>query len=175
MMTPIAQLKFYPGNARRGDVDLIAESLKVNGQYKPIVAANGGKAPEMAGVVIAGNHTLMAAQRLGWAEIDVHWVDVDPDEARRIVLVDNRSNDASTYDTEELLKLLTDWPDLDGTGFTRDEVDALLDAMDSIGEEPEPEPEPVTSFGLLIELESKADMTRLKTELIGRGYTVGEA
>ena len=36
--TPISQLKFYPGNARRGDIDLIAESLERLGQYKPVVA-----------------------------------------------------------------------------------------------------------------------------------------
>ena len=75
--TPISQLKFYPGNARRGDIDLIAESLERLGQYKPVVACVGDKAPELANVILTGNHTTMAAQRLGWDTIDVHWVDVD--------------------------------------------------------------------------------------------------
>lgn len=176
MQVPITQLKFYPGNARRGDIDLIADSLKVNGQYKPVVVNKGTHAEELSNTILAGNHTVMAAQRLGWDTIEVYWVDVDKDRARNIVLVDNKANDASTYDTEELLSLLTDWPDLDGTGFTRDEVDALLEAMDdNADDEPEPENAPVETLGLLVECDSKADLSKLKTELIGRGYSVGDA
>ena len=96
--TSIAELKFYPGNARRGDIDLIADSLSKLGQYKPIVA-------NADGTILAGNHTVMAAQRLGWETIDVHRVDVDEDTAKRIVLVDNKANDQSTYDVEELVNL----------------------------------------------------------------------
>ena len=55
----------------------------------------------------------MAAQRLGWEPIDVHRVDVDEDTAKRIVLVDNKANDQSTYDVEELVNLLTELPNLD--------------------------------------------------------------
>ena len=99
--TPIAQLKFYPGNARRGDIDLIAESLERLGQYKPVVACTGEKAPELANVTLAGNHTVMAAQRLGWDTIDVHWVDVDADTAKRIVIADNKSSDEASYEVEE--------------------------------------------------------------------------
>ena len=58
--TPISQLKFYPGNARRGDIDLIAESLQRLGQYKPVVACVGGKAPKLKNTLLAGNHTVMA-------------------------------------------------------------------------------------------------------------------
>lgn len=39
--TPISQLNFYPGNARRGDIGLIAESLERLGQYKPVVVCTG--------------------------------------------------------------------------------------------------------------------------------------
>ena len=60
-MTPISQLRFYPGNARRGDIDLIAESLERLGQYKPVVVNTGGKEPELANTILAGNHTVMAA------------------------------------------------------------------------------------------------------------------
>ena len=35
--------------------------------------------------VLAGNHTLIAARELGWEEIDVSFVEVDTDRAKRIV------------------------------------------------------------------------------------------
>ncbi|HCG3003807.1 TPA: ParB N-terminal domain-containing protein, partial [Corynebacterium striatum] len=102
-MTPISQLKFYPGNARRGDIDLIAESLQRLGQYKPVVVNTGGKCPELADTILAGNHTVMAAQRLGWDSVDVHLVDLDADTAKRVVIVDNKANDEATYEVEELV------------------------------------------------------------------------
>lgn len=128
-LAPVSQLNPFPGNARRGNVDLIADSLAKLGQYKPIVVCRGDVEPELANTVLAGNHTLQAAIRLGWEQIDVHWVDVDWDTARRIVLVDNRANDKAGYDTEALADLLTELPDLKGTGFIQDDVDRLLDSM----------------------------------------------
>ena len=172
--TPISQLKFYPGNARRGDIDLIAESLERLGQYKPVVACVGEKAPELANVILAGNHTVMAAQRLGWDEIDVHWVDVDEDAAKRIVLVDNKANDEATYDVEELVNLLTEIPDLDGTGFDRDELDELLEALDTpeLEEETPPEETSNDSYDLLVECTDAEERARVKKQLLAQGVIV---
>lgn len=175
-MTPISQLKFYPGNARRGDIDLIAESLERLGQYKPVVVNTGGKEPELANTILAGNHTVMAAQRLGWDSVDVHLVDLDADTAKRVVIVDNRSNDVSTYDAEELVNLLTELPDLEATGFDRDELDAMLEALDDLDEEApdrpaDPKPD---GFNLLIECDSVEEQQRIKSRLLAEGVTVSE-
>ena len=67
---PVGSLEFFPGNARRGDVEAIARSLAENEQYAPIVVQRATRH------VLAGNHTLKAAQSLGWPEIDVVFVDV---------------------------------------------------------------------------------------------------
>lgn len=167
-LTDISKLKFYPGNARRGDIDLIAESLEKLGQYKPIVVNKDG-------TILAGNHTVMAAQRLGWTEIDVHRVDVDDDTARRIVIVDNKANDEAEYDVESLVNLLTELPDLSGTGFSRDEVDELLEALDAVEDEApaaqEPENMPA-GYNLLVELKDAAEMNRLRAKLTAEGFTV---
>jgi DNA modification methylase len=118
---PVADLKPYPGNARRGDVELVAESLRENGQYKPIVVQ------ESTGYVLAGNHTLQAAIAEGWSEILATFVEVDDDRARKINLVDNRSNDVAGYDDEALAELLRELDgDLSGTGFEQVDVDALM-------------------------------------------------
>lgn len=168
--TSIAELKFYPGNARRGDIDLIADSLSKLGQYKPIVA-------NADGTILAGNHTVMAAQRLGWETIDVHRVDVDDETAKRILLIDNKANDQSTYDVEELVNLLTELPNLDATGFTRDEVDELLESLDALDNEdiPEPPKDPQPEgYNLLVECDNAEEQQRIKSRLLAEGVTVGE-
>lgn len=123
----ITELKPYPRNPRRGDVEEIAKSLEINGQYKPIVANRRD------GAILAGNHTWRAARSLGWKTIAVSWVDVDEDEAARIVLADNRTSDMSIYDDSKLLELLQSLPDLKGTGFTDVDIDQLNALFDGGG------------------------------------------
>jgi site-specific DNA-methyltransferase (adenine-specific) len=120
LVVPVSGLKHYGKNPRRGDLDVIADSLQRNGQYKPIVVRAG------TNEVLAGNQTLMAARdKLGWTEIAATFVDVDDDAAARIVLVDNRTSDLASYDTPELVELLESVPDLAGTGFDAAALDAL--------------------------------------------------
>lgn len=102
MAVPVSELRPYQGNPRRGDIEAIKESLETNGQYRPVVANR------RTGEVLAGNHTLQAAKALGWPEIAVTWVDVDEEQAARIVLVDNRTNDLAGYDEAALADLLVD-------------------------------------------------------------------
>jgi ParB-like chromosome segregation protein Spo0J len=93
-------LTLHPKNVRQGDVGAIVESLNLHGQYRPIVAQKS------TGYILAGNHTWKAASALGWKEIAVTYVDVDDDQAARILLVDNRANDLATYDDVSLANLL---------------------------------------------------------------------
>lgn len=174
-LVPVEKLHPYPGNARRGDVDLIADSLRINGQYKPIVVNKGEKEPDLTNTVLCGNHTLAAAKQLGWGKIDVHWVDYDAPTARKVVLVDNKANDTATYDVDALVDLLTDYPDLEGTGFTRDDVDALLETIDERDADiPDlPPEEPPTEWNILVECESENAAKHLKAKLTAEGYTCG--
>lgn len=122
LRVPIAGLTPYGRNPRRGNVDVIVDSLARHGQYRPIVVR--AKTFE----VLAGNHTLAAAQQLGWTEIAATFVDVTDDEAARIVLVDNRAGDLGTYDDELLAELLAALPDREGTGYDDDDL-AFLEAL----------------------------------------------
>jgi ParB-like chromosome segregation protein Spo0J len=168
----------YPGNARRGDVGMIADSLELHGQYKPIVVNKGTKAPGLANTILAGNHTWQAALQLGWEKIDVHWVDVDEHQARNIVLIDNKANDSATYDVEALVDMLTEFPDLEGTGFTRDELDTLLEELDTPDEADIPDMPADTgpeNYNLLVECDSEDEAKLLRTKLRAEGYTCGLA
>ena len=107
----IDELKPHPDNARRGNVDVIADSLARHGQYRPIVAQTSTRR------ILAGNHTWAAAKRLGWDKIAVTWLDCDDETARRVLIADNKASDLATYDNDALVKLLKSLPTLDGTGF----------------------------------------------------------
>ena len=116
----LTALKQYHNNPRKGNVALIADSLKNYGQYKPITVNSN------TGEILAGNHTYRAAESLGWTEIDVVYVNVDETTAAKIVAIDNRSSDMGEYDKKVLADLLDSSNDLSGTGYTTDEFDDLL-------------------------------------------------
>lgn len=122
----IDSLSMFPGNPRRGDVSVIVESLRATGQYRPIVVQESTRA------ILAGNHTWLAAQELGWDSIDAVVLDVDDQTAKRIVLVDNKSADLGTYDQGELLNLLRSLDDLTGTGYVTDDIDHLAEVLDEL-------------------------------------------
>ncbi|CAA9478599.1 MAG: hypothetical protein AVDCRST_MAG17-11 [uncultured Solirubrobacterales bacterium] len=48
--------------------------------------------------VVAGNHSLQAARELGLEEVSVTLLDIDDEQAKQIMLVDNRTNDLASYD-----------------------------------------------------------------------------
>lgn len=125
----ISDLSTYHKNPRRGDVDAIAESLKARGQYRPIVVNIGAHASHDY-EILAGNHTYLAAKKLGWKTIQATTVDVDDDQAAQIVLADNRLADLGGYDDETLSALLSDVSSLDGLGWSQDDVDELAAALE---------------------------------------------
>ncbi|MFX0573119.1 DNA modification methylase [Nocardia nepalensis] len=135
MSRPVTAIRFdtlavnllatFEGNPRRGNVDAIAQSLDATGQYRPVVVNEGtltGRAME----VLAGNHTLLAARQLGWAELAVGIIDVDEQTARRIVAADNRTADLGDYDHTALFELLDGLDDLAGTGYSTEDFDKLV-------------------------------------------------
>lgn len=123
-MVPVGDLIPWPGNPRRGDVDLIRESIRANGFFMPILAQTSSNR------VIAGHSRLEAAIAEGLPRVPTIWLDVDDTEAQRILIVDNRSNDVATYDDSALLTMLRALFEsdrgLDGSGFTDDAMDVLV-------------------------------------------------
>lgn len=119
----IKDLKPHPENPRQGDIGAIAVSIQENGWYGTIVAQKS------TGYVLAGNHRLEAAHQLGIKEVPVYWVDADENQAKKILLSDNRTNDLATYNDEILLSLLSDLAvddDLLGTSYDGDDLDQLI-------------------------------------------------
>lgn len=117
---PIDSLTPHPDNARRGNIKVIADSLRTHGQYRPIVAQRSTRH------IIAGNHTWAAAKRLQWADIAVSWLDCDDATARRVLIADNKTSDLASYDLDALITVLKQMPTLDGTGYDSHDLDNLV-------------------------------------------------
>jgi ParB-like chromosome segregation protein Spo0J len=123
---PVDVVKPHPKNARRGDIELIKQSLERFGQVRPILV-NKDK------VVIAGNHTFRAIKDLGWKFVSIVQVDFSPEDERAYLLADNKTADAASWDDDALiesLEYLATNSTLDGTGFTADDLDDLVGALE---------------------------------------------
>jgi site-specific DNA-methyltransferase (adenine-specific) len=129
-----ASLRPFYRNPRVGNVPLVVESLRANGQYRPLIV-NTGRQTGRPDEVLAGNHLLAAGLKIGLSEMLVHWVDVDDEHAARIVVVDNRASDKGTYDQEVLGNLLLEFEgDLEGTGYNEADLQRLLGGI-GLGEQ----------------------------------------
>jgi hypothetical protein len=167
---PVDDLRPHPRNARNGDIDAIAESLRVNGQFRPIVVAQDG-------TILAGNHTYMAAMSLGRTEIAAVRLPLHPDspEAIRVLLADNHTADLGQYDDGLLVSLLRDLEEAEGglygTGYDSDDIVGLLDKIaddyDGSGGHPYG-----AVFMLIVTCQSEDEQTELIEEMTARGLTV---
>lgn len=117
---PLAELRPYPGNAKQHDLGVIRGSLRKRGQYRMAVVQRS------TGYVCVGNGMLEAARAEGWDSLAVHYRDLTDDEARELVLVDNRSTELGGYDVDALVALLQQSPTLEGTGYDADALASLL-------------------------------------------------
>lgn len=128
---PVDALTPLPGNARKGNVNIIRESLNANGQYRSLVVR---RTPDGELVILAGNHTHEAAKLEGRTEIRCDIIECSDEEATRIALIDNKAPDLGEYDDDALLAMLESLDDLEGTGYTMDDMDDLLAGADRVGE-----------------------------------------
>lgn len=152
---PVDDLKPHPSNPRKGNVDAIADSIKVNGFYGAIVAQ------ESTGYILVGNHRWQAAKKVGLKKVPVIFVDVDDKQARKILLADNKTADISMYDDSALAALLSDLTgELEGTGWSNDELDDLLRKV-AIHDDDTGQPErkglgnPVIQYAIIFDTEAQ--------------------
>ena len=115
-------LLLHPENARRGNVERLEESIRSNGFYGALVVQKSTRH------IVVGNHRYQAAVNVGIEQIPVLWVDVDDQQARKLLLVDNRSNDVASYDDDlliDLLRLTQNEGGLEGSGYSDIDLEDL--------------------------------------------------
>jgi DNA modification methylase len=157
-MRPVEALAPYARNARTHSdeqVDQIAASMRRFGFTVPMLVAEDG-------TVISGHGRLLAAQRLGIAEVPVMVARGWSEEDRRVYcLADNRLAETSVWDPETLrlewndLVALGAGDDLSMIGFSEQDIEELVPGI--LGESgagltdpddiPEPPAEPVSRPG----------------------------
>lgn len=127
----IDSLNAYHLNPRRGDTEAVGNSVDALGQYKAIVANKGTKSKGgYTREILAGNHTWRAMKERGHTEILVHWVDVDDQTAKKIVVNDNRTSDLATNDDHVLAEILSSMDDMDGVAYTPYDLEVLASLLE---------------------------------------------
>lgn len=172
---PLKDVRLFHKNARRGNVEAIAKSLTIHGQYRAVVI-NKGTHTGRKNEVLAGNHTVKAARELGWKSIAANLVDFDEDQAMRVVLIDNALSDKATYDIPELTDILQNLDDLEGTGYTEEDLDKLLNGLED-GEESDPKDSETEEayhgrYELVVECSDEDHQRELYEKFQAEGLTV---
>ncbi len=154
---PLGQIIPYARNPRRTDkaVAAVAASIAEFGWRQPIVV-------DEQMVVLAGHTRLEAARQLGLETVPVHVAKgLTEAQARAFRIMDNRSAQNAEWDEDllglELGDLLEAEFDLGLTGFTEDELNALLSGVEEAAAEdadevPDTPEDPVTRPGDLWQL-----------------------
>ena len=123
LLIPIDEVSQHPQNPNNGDVEVVADSILANGFYNPVVVQ------ESTGRIVAGNTRYAALLSLGETRIPVVSVDIDDDQAIRLLIVDNRTSELGVRDAHELAALLKTLNASDeglaGTGYTPDDYTEL--------------------------------------------------
>lgn len=137
-LVPIGTLTRHPLNPKHGAVEEISQSLNRFGQVRMILVDD-------TNTVVAGNHTLLAAERLGWTHVAVVLnTFASGEEALAYLLADNRLGDLGENDRSELLLIVEEieksgnWA---GTGYIKDDLDhyRALEAASTAAPAPVPD------------------------------------
>lgn len=124
LLVDISILSPLDGNPRKGNVDAIMSSYKEFGQIKPIVIRPND---DGTATVVAGNHQVQAAKKLGWTHIAAVRLDADDQKAIAFALADNRTTELGYSDNTMVFELLSEVQDsytdlLDGLGWDEFEI-----------------------------------------------------
>ncbi len=155
VQTPVADLAPYAKNARThsaAQVNQIAASIREFGFNNPVLV-------DAKGVIVAGHGRVLAAQKLGLAQVPVVRLGhLTPAQTRAFRLADNQIALNAAWDesmlADELRALAAEEFDLGLVGFASNEIDRLLADGDGAGgdtdaddDAPPPPEKPVTRPG----------------------------
>ena len=132
-LVPFKKLKFWPGNARKGIVPQIKESM-VDDEGEEIFA-------DKIGLMLARDlSALHKEDPENWDDLaPVVYVDVNDSRASRMNIADNKTSDDAEWDkpalAKQLAELMAEEDGLIGSGFDEWEVDELVNELDQLSDE----------------------------------------
>lgn len=133
LLIPIDAVRQHPNNYNNGDVEALAESIEVNGMYRPLYVQKSTH------YIVAGNHTWEACKTLGAEKVPVVFLDIDDLAATKIMVADNRVAALARPDDAHLLSILDDLATTDslaGTGWNDNTVEGLRLLQNAINHTP---------------------------------------
>jgi hypothetical protein len=164
---PIALLVQDPHNARGHgprNLDEIRASLKRWSQRLPVVVRQGQ--------LVGGNATALVAAELGMTHLDVVIADdLSAAEAERLAVALNRSAELAHWRPDVLVETLTSFAgDLDGTGFSLDELLELQAGQAPLPPAPDDSHHLGRSWSVLVVCANELDQQAVLSRLTGEGY-----
>lgn len=155
----INKIKPYSNNPRnnKASIDKVASSIEEFGFRQPIVVDENL-------IILAGHTRLDASKKIGLKQVPVHIAkDLTEAQKKAFRIMDNKSSESSEWDKSlldlELKDLFNNKFDLNLTGFTEDEIDALSVLSESVAEGladedeiPKPSAKPVSKIGDIYQL-----------------------
>lgn len=127
----LATVEPHPENVNEGDDGAVIESVDEHGFYGGILVQKSTRR------ILFGHTRYRAANARGATHLPGFWLDVDDDEARRILLVDNETNRKGRNRADDLAALLVELEQtprgLAGTGFDTDDLGTILADLDAAG------------------------------------------
>jgi len=116
-------LHIDPNNSREHDtenIEMLCRSLKEYGQYKPLIV------DIKTNVVLVGNGRLMAMKKMGWKTC--HCLFIDKEDNIGLEIIDNRLNELSDWDKNEI----KDWLEYEkGVDWWAVDIDLSKDILSS--------------------------------------------
>ena len=129
----IDELIPHPDNPRINDhaVEEVAGSIKRFGFAAPIIARSADN------TVIAGHTRLKAAKKLGLSKVPVRFMDLDPVDAKLLMLADNKIGERADWNDDALQAIFEELQDedLSGLGWDEEELSGILGDLYSEDEE----------------------------------------
>ena len=166
----IDSLVEWDNNPRINDhaVSKVARSIERFGFASPIIAKQADKPPY---VVLAGNTRLKASKEIGLSSVPVRFSNLSQTEAELFAIADNKLGEISDWDEDMLKDILAALPenDLDDIGFSQDELDSLLENIDT-----ELPPESDNAVYDDYEDADNLDLERVKIAEEGGVYAIGD-
>ena len=105
-------------------IEQVRKSIERFGFSSPIIARQQDR------VIIAGHTRHQAALKMGLDKVPVRFLDLDPAQARALALADNRLGEVAEWNDEMLSEVLAELEaesiDLDGLGWSDEELDEFL-------------------------------------------------
>lgn len=170
LMTPLESVTQFDGNPNNGDLDSIIESIRING-FTTVITVDANTKQ-----IVSGNHRWQALHALGATHAPMVFIDyASEEEAKRILVADNRTGQLARPDEAALVEILEELKSsdlgLEGTGYDDNSYAELLIAL---------KPDMPVDFGggedhalygiyeVTVSFESKADRDEFYEEMLGQ-------